>query len=61
MDAVGRLWKRSGKLILADLTVVVSTRIGSVMLSNLLGDASLGIYNAAYNIAMMWIFVPQAL
>ena len=60
MDAVRRLWARCGKLILADLTVVISTRIGSVMLSNLLGDAPLGIYNAAYNIAMMWIFVPQA-
>ncbi len=59
-DSVRRIWRRGGKLILADLTVVISTRIGSVMLSNLLGDAPLGIYNAAYNIAMMWIFVPQA-
>ncbi len=57
---VKRLWRRSYQLIFAELTVVITNRIGAVLLSNLLGDAALGVYNAALNIAMMWIFVPQA-
>ena len=60
-EAMSRLWKRGYQLILADLTVVIANRIGTVMLSNMLGDTPLGIYNAALNIAMMWQFVPQAL
>ena len=59
-EIMGRLWRRSYQLILAELTVVITNRIGAVLLSYLLGDAALGIYNAALNIAMMWIFVPQA-
>ncbi len=60
MDVVKRLWRRSYQLILAELTVVITNRIGAVLLSYMLGDAALGVYNAALNIAMMWIFVPQA-
>ncbi len=59
-EVMRRLWKRSYQLILAELTVVITNRIGAVLLSYLLGDATLGVYNAALNIAMMWIFVPQA-
>ena len=59
-EIVRRLWRRSYQLILAEVTVVVSNRIGTIFLSNMLGDAPLGVYNAALNIAMMWLFVPQA-
>ena len=59
-DTVKRLWRRSYQLIFAELTVVITNRIGALLLSYLLGDVSLGLYNAALNIAMMWIFVPQA-
>lgn len=59
-EIMGRLWKRSYQLILAEVTIVIANRIGAVMLSNMLGDAPLGLYNAALNIAMMWLFVPQA-
>lgn len=60
LEVVKRLWRRSYQLILAELTVVITNRIGAVLLSYMLGDAALGVYNAALNIAMMWIFVPQA-
>ncbi len=55
-----RLWQRSYQLILAEVTIVVANRIGAILLSNMLGDAPLGVYNAALNIAMMWMFVPQS-
>ncbi|MEG1756277.1 MAG: flippase [Clostridia bacterium] len=60
-EIMRRLWKRSYQLILADVTIVITNRIGSVMLSNMLGDGPLGIYNAALNIALVWLFIPQAL
>lgn len=59
-EAMRRLWNRSYQLILAGLTIVLANRVGAVILSNMLGDTPLGVYNAALNIAMMWVFVPQA-
>ena len=46
--------------ILSGLTVAVSNYSGRLLLSYLLGETMLGYYNAATTVAMMWIFVPQA-
>jgi O-antigen/teichoic acid export membrane protein len=55
-----RLWKRGYQLILAEVTVVVANRIGTVLLGNMLDEAAVGLYNAGLNIAMMWLFVTQS-
>lgn len=55
------LWDKGKQLILAGLTNVIATRIGALILSQMLGDAPLAFYTAAHNVAMMWVFVPQAL
>ena len=56
-----RLLSRSWHFILSGLTQSVTAHFGRLVLSGMLGDASLGLYNAAYMIATMWLFVPLAL
>ena len=59
-ECMQRLWKRGYQLILAEVTIVVANRIGTVLLGNMLDETAVGVYNAGLNIAMMWLFVPQA-
>jgi O-antigen/teichoic acid export membrane protein len=56
-----RLLSRSWHFILSGLTQAVTAHFGRLVLSGMLGNASLGFYNAAYYIASVWWFVPLAL
>lgn len=56
-----RLLSRSWHFILSGLTQAATAHFGRLVLAGMLGDAMLGYYNAAFNIATMWLFVPLAL
>ncbi len=61
LSVAKRLLSRSWHFILSGLTQAATAHVGRLMLSGMLGDASLGFFNAAYMIATMWLFVPLAL
>ncbi|MDK2638472.1 flippase [Vibrio vulnificus] len=48
----------SWPLILNSLIVIVYMRIDQLMIRNLLGDYSLGVYSVAVRLTEMWYFVP---
>lgn len=55
------LLKKGYHFILSGLTVAVTNYYGRLLLSYQLGETALGYYNAASTVALMWIFVPQAI
>ena len=61
LSAAGSLLRRGYHFILSGLTVAVTNYAGRLILGNLLGETELGYYSAASSVAMMWIFVPQAI
>lgn len=52
------LLKDSGPLILSGLAIMVYMRIDQLMLGQMLGDESVGIYSAAVRISEIWYFIP---
>ncbi len=58
LEVAQKLLKDSWPLILSGLAVVIYMRIDQVMIGNILGDASLGIYSAAVKISEAWYTVP---
>ncbi|MFC1462583.1 flippase [Verrucomicrobiota bacterium] len=56
-----RLFADSWPLALAGLAVAAYMRIDQVMLGQLLGDRSVGIYSASVRLAALWYFIPNAL
>jgi PST family polysaccharide transporter len=56
-----KLLKDSWPLILSGLAVVTSMRIDQVMLGEMLGDSSVGIYSAAVRLSEGWYFFPVAI
>lgn len=61
LDGAKRLLRAGYHFILANLTIAVTNYFGKLILSYQLGDTALGLYNAAVSLAMMWLFVTQAL
>lgn len=52
------LLKDSWPLILAGMAYMVYMRIDQIMLGQMLGDESVGIYSAAVKISEVWYFIP---
>jgi len=53
------LLKDSWPLILSGLAIMVYMRIDQIMLGQMLGDESVGIYSAAVRISEVWYFIPM--
>jgi len=51
----------SWPLILSGITVMIYTRTDQIMLGQMLGDRTVGIYSAAVRISEAWYFVPIAI
>ena len=56
-----RLFNDSWPLILSGVTVMIYMRIDQVMLGQMLGDESVGVYTAALRISEVWYFIPTAI
>lgn len=56
-----KILKDSWPLILSSLAIMIYMRIDQVMLKEMVGDKSVGIYSAAVRIAEVWYFIPIAL
>lgn len=50
----------SWPLILAGIVIILYMRIDQIMLKEMVGDRSVGIYSAAVKISELWYFVPAA-
>ncbi len=55
------LLKDSWPLILSGLAIMVYMRIDQIMLGQMLGDESVGIYTAAVRISEVWYFIPMVI
>ena len=55
------LIKESLPLILSGLTVMIYMRTDQIMLGEIVGDTSVGIYSAATRISEVWYFIPLAI
>jgi polysaccharide transporter, PST family len=55
------LLKESWPLILSGLSIMIYVRIDQIMLGQMLGDRSVGIYAAASKISEVWYFMPMAI
>ena len=55
------LLRDSWPLILSGLAVMVYMRIDQIMLGQMLGDESVGLYTAAVKISEAWYFIPVAI
>jgi len=53
------LIKDSWPLILSGLAIMIYMRIDQIMLGQMLGDESVGIYSAAVKISEVWYFIPM--
>ena len=55
------LLKDSWPLIVSGLAVIIYMRIDQIMLGQMLGNESVGIYSAAVRISEVWYFIPMAI
>ncbi len=55
------LLKDSWPLILSGIVIMIYMRIDQVMLGQMVGEKSVGIYSAAVKISELWYFVPGAI
>lgn len=55
------LLKDSWPLLLSGLAIMVYMRIDQIMLGQMLGDESVGIYSAAVRISEVWYFIPMTI
>lgn len=55
------LLKDSWPLILSGIVIMIYMRIDQVMLGQMVGDESVGVYSAAVKISELWYFVPGAI
>jgi PST family polysaccharide transporter len=55
------LLKDSWPLILSGIVIMIYMRIDQVMLGQMIGEKSVGIYSAAVKISELWYFVPGAI
>jgi len=55
------LLRDSWPLILSGIMIMLYMRIDQVMLGEMIGDASVGIYSAAIRLTEVWFFIPTAI
>ncbi|MFK0731113.1 MAG: flippase [Gloeotrichia echinulata GP01] len=55
------LLKESWPLILSGLSVVIYMKIDLIMLGQMIGNSSVGIYSAAARISEIWYFIPMGI
>lgn len=55
------LLKESFPLILSSLTIMIYMRTDQIMLGEMVGDKTVGIYSAATRISETWYFIPTAI
>lgn len=60
-DRAKGLLKDSWPLILSGLAIMIYMRIDQIMLGQMLGDESVGIYSAAVKISEVWYFIPMTI
>lgn len=60
-DTAVKLLKESWPLILSGLSIMIYVRVDQIMLGQMIGNQSVGIYAAAIRISEMWYFVPMAI
>jgi polysaccharide transporter, PST family len=56
-----QLLRDSWPLILSGIMIMLYMRIDQVMLGEMVGDASVGIYSAAIRLTEVWFFIPTAI
>lgn len=56
-----RLIKNSSHYIISSLSIVIYMMIDKLMIGKMLSSYSVGIYNAAVNISIIWQFIPFAI
>lgn len=56
-----RLLHQSKHFILASMITMIYSEMDRLMLGNLCSDAEVAIYTTAYGIAMVWVFIPNAI
>ena len=49
----------SWPLLLSGISIMVYMKIDQIMLGQILGDESVGIYSAALRISEIWYFIPM--
>ena len=55
------LFRNSWPLILSGVMIMLYMRIDQVMLGEMIGDTSVGIYSAAVRLTEVWYFIPTAI
>lgn len=58
---VRRLLSQSCHFIVASMITVLYSEMDKMMLDTMRGSYDVGIYNAAYGTAMLWVFIPNAI
>ncbi len=53
--------KESWPFVISGIAVVIYTRIDAVMLGQMLGNSSVGIYSVALRISEIWYFIPMTI
>ena len=56
-----RLIHQSKHFILASMITMVYSEMDRLMLANICGETEVAIYTTAYGIAMVWVFIPNAI
>lgn len=56
-----RLLHQSKHFILASMITMIYSEMDRLMLGNLCTDAEIAVYNTAYAISMVWVFIPNAI
>lgn len=55
------LLHQSKHFILASMITIIYSEMDRLMLGNMASDAEVAIYTTAYSIAMVWVFIPNAI
>jgi len=61
IERVKTLLADSWPLILSGIVILIYMRIDQIMLKEMVGDRSVGVYSAAVKISELWYFVPGAI
>ena len=56
-----RLLHQSKHFILASMITMVYSEMDRLMLGNICGETEVAVYTTAYSIAMVWVFIPNAI
>ncbi|WP_072273288.1 flippase [Peribacillus simplex] len=61
LDDIKYLLSRSHHFIIANLSIALYMQIDKIMLGKVLGEEAVGLYSAAMTIALLWVFIPNAI